>query len=148
MVLLGVEFAIAIGLLAFLLNFIPNIGSVIATLLPVPILLLGDYSATTVFLVLSLTFVVQFTIGNVVEPKVLGKSLGLHPVVVLLGLVVFGVVFGVVWGIPGMFLSTPLIAVAKISISHNENGKSIAQLLEGDLSVLGKSQDQSTSDIV
>ena len=98
--LLGVEFAIAFGLLAFLMNFIPNIGSVVATLLPIPILLLGDYSLTTVILALSLVAAVEFSVGNFIEPKVMGKSLGLHPVVVLLGLVVFGVV----WGIPGMFL--------------------------------------------
>ena len=135
---LGVEFAIVFGVMAFLLNFIPNIGSMIASVLPVPVLLIGGYSPVTIVLALALPATIQFIIGNVVEPKVFGKSLGLHPVVVILGLVVFAVL----WGIPGMFLATPLIAVAKITLDHHKYGKPIARILEGDLTVMGGNGDQ------
>ena len=134
---LGVEFAIVFGLMAFLLNFIPNVGSIIAGLLPLPVLLLGDYSPVTVILALVLPATVQFIIGNIVEPKWMGRSLGLHPVIIILGLVVFGVV----WGIPGAFLATPLLAVVKITLEHHKYGKPIAKVLEGDLSILGTNGD-------
>ena len=111
---LGVEFALVLGLMTFLLSFIPNIGSIIAAVLPIPVLLLGDYSLVTVILALSLPAVAQFIIGNIVEPKWMGKSLGLHPVVVILGLVVFSVV----WGIPGAFLATPMLAVLKTGAAY------------------------------
>ena len=81
---------------------------------------------------------VQFAIGNVVEPKVMGSSLGIHPVVVVLTLVLFGLL----WGIPGMFLATPLTAVIKIVLQQRDFTKPIAKLLEGDLRVLGSKEEQ------
>jgi AI-2 transport protein TqsA len=129
---LGVEFALAFGVAAFLLNFVPNVGSVIASLLPVPIVLLGDYTLTTTVLAIGLPAAAQFTLGNLIEPKVMGQSLGMHPVVVILTLVLFGLL----WGIPGLFLATPLSATLKIVLSKREFTRPIARLMEGDLSVL------------
>lgn len=129
---MGIEFAMVFGVLAFMLNFIPNIGSVIASLLPVPVILLGDYGVSTSIFAIVLPAVVQFTIGNIIEPKVLGKSMNLHPVVVMLTLVLFGVL----WGIPGMFLATPLTGIIKIVLSKREFTRPMAKLLEGDLSVI------------
>lgn len=131
--LLGVELALVFGVMAFLLNFIPNIGSVIAALLPLPVLLLGDYSTVTIVLAMTLPPAMQFFVGNVVEPKMFGKSLGIHPVVVMLTLVLFGLL----WGIPGMFLATPLTAVLKIMLDQHQYTKSIARILEGDLGMFG-----------
>ncbi|MCB9933648.1 MAG: AI-2E family transporter [Planctomycetes bacterium] len=139
--LLGVEFALVFGVLAFMLNFIPNIGSVIANLLPVPVVLLGDYSTVTIILAIALPAGVQFTVGNIVEPKVMGKSLGIHPVVVILTLVLFGLL----WGVPGMFLATPLTAVLKIVLQQREFTRPIAKLLEGDLRVLGSAEEQAAA---
>lgn len=135
---LGVEFALVFGVLAFMLNFIPNIGSVIANVLPIPVVLLGDYSLVVAILAIGLPAGVQFAIGNVVEPKVMGSSLGIHPVVVVLTLVLFGLL----WGIPGMFLATPLTAVIKIVLQQRDFTRPIAKLLEGDLKVLGTKQEQ------
>ena len=135
---LGVEFALVFGVMAFLLNFIPNIGSVVANVLPIPVVLLGDYSTVTIVLAIALPAAVQFTVGNVVEPKVMGKSLGIHPVVVILTLVLFGLL----WGIPGMFLATPLTAVIKIVLQQRDFTKPIALLIEGDLRVLGSRKEQ------
>lgn len=129
---LGIEFAMVFGVLAFMLNFIPNVGSTIASLLPIPVVLLGDYSIVTSLLAIALPAGTQFTIGNIVEPKVMGDSLNLHPAVVLLALVLFGVL----WGIPGMFLATPLTGIIKIVCEKREFTLPLARLLEGDLSVL------------
>ena len=138
---LGVQFALVFGVLAFMLNFIPNIGSVIANVLPVPVVLLGDYSLVVIILAIGLPAAVQFIIGNVVEPKVMGSSLGIHPVVVILTLVLFGLL----WGIPGMFLATPLTAVLKIVLQQRDFTKPIAKLLEGDLRVLGSKEEQTAA---
>ena len=75
----GIEFAAAIGLLTFLLNFIPSIGSIIAMALPVPLLLLGDHSGLTIGIVIALIVAVQGVIGNVIEPKNDGRIIGLAP---------------------------------------------------------------------
>lgn len=138
---LGVELALVFGVMAFLLNFIPNIGSVLAALLPVPVLLQNGYSPTTIVLALALPSTVQFVLGNIVEPKLFGKSLGIHPVVVMLTLVLFGLL----WGIAGMFLATPLTAVIKIMLDQHVYTKPIARILEGDLSAFGGHQAGTTT---
>jgi AI-2 transport protein TqsA len=125
---LGVEFALVFGLLAFLLNFIPNIGSFIATLLPVPVILLNpELSPLAKILAIAIPGAIQFVVGNLLSPKVMGRSLDLHPVVVLLALIFFGVL----WGIVGMFLATPLAAAIKIMLEKLELTAPMARLLGG-----------------
>jgi AI-2 transport protein TqsA len=131
--ILGVDFALMFGFLAFLLNFIPNIGSIIATLLPLPVAFLDpELSMTAKILVVAIPGTLQFVIGNLVAPKVMGLSLDLHPVVVLIALIFFGMI----WGIVGMFLATPIAAVFKIAFEKMEYTKPIAALLAGELDVL------------
>ena len=126
--LLGVDFALVFGLLAFLFNFIPNIGSVIATLLPVPVALLSpELSVTAKVLVIVIPGGIQFVIGNLVQPKVMGRSLDLHPVVVLIALIFFGMI----WGIVGMFLATPITAVLKILLERVPYTAPIAAIMAG-----------------
>ncbi len=128
--LLGVELAMVFGLLAFLLNFIPSIGSVISTLVPLPVVLLsGDLSGAEKLLAFLIPGAIQFTVGSVVEPKIMGRSLDLHPVVVLLGLIFFGMI----WGIIGMILATPIVAVTKIVLDRIEVTAPIGRLLAGKL---------------
>ena len=128
--LLGIEMALAFGFMAFLLNFIPNIGSIIATLLPLPIVLLTPgISTTTIVLAIALPAAIQGVIGNVVQPRLMSKSLDLHPVAVLLALIVWGKL----WGIVGMFLATPLTAVIKILLEKSELTAGAAVLLAGRL---------------
>ena len=99
---LGVDLALVFGLFAFLLNFIPNIGSVIATLLPLPVVMFNpEITPSTAALALTLPAAVQLTIGNFIEPKLMGTSLDLHPVSILMALVVWGTL----WGIVGMLLA-------------------------------------------
>ncbi|MCP4569709.1 MAG: AI-2E family transporter [FCB group bacterium] len=131
--ILGVEFAWIFGLLAFLLNFIPNIGSIIATILPLPVALLNpELSILSKTLVIIIPGLIQFAMGNVVQPKIMGESLDLHPVVILQ----FLIFFGMIWGIVGMFLATPIAAVVKIVLSRFEYTAPIADVLAGRLDTL------------
>lgn len=108
--LFGVDFAALFGLLAFLLNFIPNIGSLVATVLRVGFAFFQFGTFWTPFLVLVITVGIDEVLGTVVEPRVLGKGLDLSPLLVFFSLVFWGWL----WGIPGMILSVPLTAVIRI----------------------------------
>lgn len=127
--LLGLNLAIVFGILAFLLNLIPNIGSLIATLIPLPLALVQFDSFTRVILVLLIPGAIQMTIGNFIEPKILGASLELHPVTILLALIFWGMV----WGVIGLFLAAPITAVIKIILEQIEYTRSIAHLMAGRL---------------
>ena len=123
--LLGVDFPILWGLLAFLLNYVPNIGSVIAAIPPVLLAItqLGPISAVAtagVFLV------VNVVMGSVVEPKFMGRELGLSTLVVFLSLVFWGWMLGPV----GMLLSVPLTMTVKIAMEANPSTSWIAHLLD------------------
>lgn len=128
--LLGIELAIMFGLLTFLLNFLPSIGSIIAVLLPVPVVLFTkDLSPVVGMLAILLPGTVQFAIGNVIEPKLMGKSFDLHPITVLAALIFWGML----WGIIGMFLATPITAVARIILHKYETTRPLAEILSGRL---------------
>src|SRR3990172_2347840 len=108
--LFGVQFALIWGVLTFLLNFIPNIGSVIATILPLTIALIQfDKVIMVVWIALCLTSI-QMVVGNIIDPKVIGRSLNLSPIVVLFSLMFWGWL----WGLIGMFLSVPIAVMIKI----------------------------------
>lgn len=127
----GVELASMFALLTVLLNFIPNVGSIIAVALPLPILFLQFSLGWQLIVILILLATFQMVIGNVLEPKLLGDSIGLHPVVVLLSLTFWGFI----WGIPGMFLSVPISASMKIIFESFEYTKGLAALFEGRLEI-------------
>jgi AI-2 transport protein TqsA len=134
--ILGVKFGWMFGFLAFLLNFIPNIGSVVATLLPLPVALIDpQLGATSRILVLVIPGIIQFVIGNIVQPRMMGQTLDLHPVAILMSLIFFGTI----WGIIGMFLATPITAVVKILLDRFDYMRPIANLLAGRLDILEKS---------
>ena len=125
--LLNVNMAVMFGIFAFLLNFIPNIGSIIATLLPIPVALLPFEGFPHLLAVIILPGSCQFIIGNVVEPKLMGQALDLHPVTTLLALMFWGLI----WGVPGMFLAVPLTAILKSILSEIETTKPWAELMAG-----------------
>lgn len=126
--LIGVDFAWMFGFLAFLLNFIPNIGSIIATMLPIPVAILSpELSIAAKILAIVIPAVIQFVIGNIIQPKLMGQSLDLHPVAVLLSLIFFGAL----WGIIGMFLAAPITAVLRMLLEKFEYTRPIALLLAG-----------------
>ena len=123
----GVDFFIVWAVFAFLLNFIPNIGSAIAVILPALMTLVQFESFGYAILVTAILVVIQTLIGNGLEPKIFGDRLGLNPLVILLSLLLWGYI----WGIVGMFLSVPLTAVAKIILSRadSENLNFISDLM-------------------
>jgi AI-2 transport protein TqsA len=134
--ILGVSFYWMFGFLAFMLNFIPSIGSVIATILPLPVALIDpELGIVSKVLVLAIPGGIQFFIGNLLQPKLMGESLDLHPIVVLLSLIFFGTI----WGIIGMFLAVPITAVVKILLERFGYTRAIAELIAGKTDVLTKS---------
>nr|WP_321266263.1 AI-2E family transporter [uncultured Sulfurimonas sp.] len=124
LLLVGTDYAFLWAVLAFMLNFIPNIGSIIAAI-PAVILTLVQLGSVSAFVVSSIYIGVNIIIGSVLEPKIMGKGLGLSTLVVFLSLVFWGWLLGIV----GMLLSIPLTIMAKIILDANENTKWIAVLL-------------------
>jgi len=126
--ILGIKLAVVFGLLAFMLDFIPSIGPIIAVLLPLPIVVLTpDISATHAILAIALPGSVEITVGNIIEPKLMGKSLELHPITVIMAIVFWGLL----WGIVGMFLATPMTVVARTILDKHELTRPVANLLAG-----------------
>ncbi|MCG8382474.1 MAG: AI-2E family transporter [Gammaproteobacteria bacterium] len=122
--ILGVDFPLLWGLLAFLLNFVPNIGSFIAAV-PPTLLALVQLGPTYSLLTAAGYVIVNTVIGNMIEPRFMGKGLGLSTLVVFLSLVFWGWVLGPV----GMLLSVPLTMTIKIILEVRENTRWIAILL-------------------
>jgi predicted PurR-regulated permease PerM len=130
--LVGVDFAAVWALLIFLLNYIPNIGSILGVLFPALLTLL-QFDTLTPFLLITVGLgAVQFTIGNVIEPALMGKSLNLSSFMIILSLTFWGLV----WGIPGMFLSVPIMVVIAIICSHFKGLRGIAVILSADVALL------------
>lgn len=121
---LGVEYPVLWGMLAFLLNYVPNIGSIIAAVPAVLLAVVQLGPAHAAWAALGY-LVVNVIFGNVIEPKFMGRGLGLSTLVVFLSLVFWGWVLGPV----GMFLSVPLTMTAKIALDINEGTRWIAVML-------------------
>ncbi|MBH97511.1 MAG: hypothetical protein CMM56_03565 [Rhodospirillaceae bacterium] len=120
----GLDFPILWGLLAFLLNYVPSIGSLIAAI-PAVFIALIQLSLLQALMIGAGYFLINMTIGGVIEPRVMGRGLGLSTLVVFLSLVFWGWIFGPV----GMILSVPLTMTAKIALESSEKTSSIAALL-------------------
>ncbi len=137
---LGVQNALFLSALIFVLNYIPTVGSIVAALVP-PLFALVQPSvpgwipaeapqdsyvyAALVFVIVSFW---QFSIGNFVQPRMMGDSLNLSALVVLLSLAIWGVL----WGIPGMFLSAPLTVLMMILFAQSAETRWMAILLSAD----------------
>lgn len=123
--LLGIENALFMGLLAFILNYVPAIGSLIAA---IPGILLGliQFGPTMAVVTAIGYIVINVGVSNVIEPRVLGQRLGISPLVVILSLVLWGWLLGPV----GMLLSVPLTMMVKVGLeSGGEKTRPIAVLL-------------------
>ena len=122
----NVELATGWAVLTILLNFIPTVGSIIATVPPVVMAILQSPTSLTMpLLVLVLLTAVQVSIGNILTPKIMGDRLGLSPVIILLSLLLWGVI----WGIPGAILSTPIASILQIICASTHSLKPIAILM-------------------
>jgi len=127
--LFKVDLAFMFAVITILFNFIPSIGSIASVLLIIPVLLLQFGLTWQFYFILLVCGMIQFVIGNVFEPKVMGRNLDLHPVTIML----FLMFWGLIWGIPGMFLAVPITAVMKIVFSKIEATHFLANLLSGKL---------------
>lgn len=125
-VVMGVDFPLLWGVLAFALNYIPNIGSALAAFPPVLLLLVSQHGGVADAFMLAMAYlVINFTLGNLVEPRMMGRALGLSTLVAFLSLVVWGWMLGVV----GMLLSVVLTMTLKIALDSHPHTRWIAYLL-------------------
>lgn len=122
--LLGVDFAILWGLIAFMLNYVPNIGSIIAAV-PAVLLALVQLGPVPAAIAAAMYVAVNLIMGNVVEPRYMGRGLGLSTLVIFVSLVFWGWVLGPV----GMLLSVPLTMTAKIALATHPTTAWVAHLL-------------------
>jgi predicted PurR-regulated permease PerM len=125
LIAIGVDAPLFWSFLIFILNFIPTIGSLIATLFPAIFSVLQFGEFTPGILVLAIVGAVQLIMGNIVEPRLMGSSLNISPLVVFLALVMWGVI----WGIPGMLLSVPITVILIIIMSEFPGTRPLAVLL-------------------
>lgn len=121
----GIDFALFWGFLAFLLNFIPTVGSITATIPPVLLGLIQIDSSGSFALFIALLIATQFVWGNVIEPYMMGSSVALNTVTVILGLVIWGYI----WGIAGMLLSVPLIVMARVILAQIPDADLLVKLM-------------------
>jgi predicted PurR-regulated permease PerM len=140
MTILGIDFAGFWALLIFSLNFIPIIGSVIAVIMPSLLALVQpDGGGVTLFLLtLGLLTLAEQAVGSIVEPRLLGRSLNLSPLVILLTLSVWGSL----WGFAGMLLCVPMTVAVMIMLSQFEDFRPVAIMLSdnGEISPIKRKQ--------
>jgi len=127
MKLVGVDFAEFWALVIFFLNYIPNIGSILGTLFP-SLIALVQFDIYWFIVVAGSLTAAQFAIGNVLEPRLMGRSLNLSTLVIFFSLVFWGTV----WGILGMILCVPIMVIVMIVLAHFPKSRPIAILLSGD----------------
>ena len=127
LLVVGVDFAAFWGFVIFLLNYIPTIGSMLGILLPTLLAVVQFATIGPVLAVIIGGGATQFLIGNIIEPRLMGTSLNISPLVVLISLAVWGSI----WGLAGMFLSVPLTMIAMIVFSYFRPTRPIAIMLSG-----------------
>ena len=127
LLLIGVDFAFLWGFLTFLLNFIPTFGSIIATVAPVMIAFLQFESLLVPIAVLVLLIGTQFTMGNVVEPRLMGARLNLSPLAILFSIILWLWL----WGPWGMVMAVPITASMKIVFENIESLYPLSVLVSG-----------------
>ncbi|MCK5820882.1 MAG: AI-2E family transporter [Bacteroidales bacterium] len=125
LLIIGVDAPLFWAFLIFILNFIPTIGSLIATAFPAIFSMLQFGEFTPAFLVLGIVGAIQVIVGNIIEPKLMGKSLNISPLVVFLTLALWGLI----WGVTGMLLSVPITVILIIILSEFPDSRPLAVLL-------------------
>jgi AI-2 transport protein TqsA len=123
----GVRFALLWAVLTFLCNFIPYVGSVVAYCVPIGFRAVSDDLDWWFVAAAGLLLAAHVLSATVVEPMILGKAVGLSPLVILSALALWGSI----WGLPGMLMAVPLTVVVLIVLEHFEASRPVARLLEG-----------------
>jgi len=121
----GINFVVVAGILLFVLNFIPNIGSIIATLFPIVICLI-DYGFGWTLVGVTLSLIgTQVFFANIMEPKVMGERLNLTPIMVLVSLIFWALV----WGVVGMMLAVPITSVINIVLKEMDEKNLVSAII-------------------
>lgn len=121
----GLQFALFWGFMAFLLNYIPSIGSMVATVLPIFMAIIQFDNFGLILGLGILLGLSQFIIGSIIDPMVMGSRLRLNTVTVIFGLLFWGYI----WGIPGMLLSVPLMVSIRLLLERSEDLSILARLM-------------------
>ena len=120
-----IEFALFWGFLVFILNFIPSIGSIVASIPPILMCFIQYDSFNVTLLFLLIIAVLQFLMGNFVEPRILGSRLQLNTFTVIFGLIFWGFL----WGIPGMLVAVPLLVLMRIMFEQFPSTRVLARIM-------------------
>ncbi|WP_370205468.1 AI-2E family transporter [Pararhodobacter marinus] len=121
----GLDFAGPMAILTFVLNYIPSVGSIIATILLGLVALIQVPEPATALLVFVIAGMVQFVLGSVIDPMLMGRALRVSS----FGIIISLAFWGALWGIPGMFLAVPIMVAAMIVCSHIPSARPVAVLL-------------------
>jgi predicted PurR-regulated permease PerM len=121
----NLQFAAAMALLTFVLNFIPSVGSIIATLIVTLVAYIQVAEPSTAILIFVIAGMIQFLLGNVIDPMLMGRTLRLSS----FGIIISLAFWGAVWGVPGMFLAVPFMVAVMIVCSHIPAARAVAVLL-------------------
>lgn len=121
----GIELALAIGILTVILNYIPNIGSIVATGMVALVAYVETGNAQLTALVFAGCGIIQFVNGNIIDPWLMGRALRLSS----FGIIISLAFWGAVWGIPGMFLAVPIMVMMLVVCSHVPELRKLAVLL-------------------
>ena len=124
----GIDFALFWATISFLLNFIPSVGSIIASVPPILLSTIQLSSWASVLFYGACLIVMHLCIGQVLEPKLMGSRLAVKPLAILLGLIFWGFL----WGLPGMFLAAPLMALLRILASYFNFSRNFERMLADD----------------
>ncbi len=132
--LFGLDGAVLWAILIFVLNYIPTIGSLIATIFPAFFAILQFGEVAPFVYILVVVGAIQMVVGNVIEPKIMGKSLNISPLVVIISLTLWGAL----WGIAGAILSVPITVMMIIVFEEIPSLRPIAMMLteKGELNLL------------
>lgn len=139
--IVGLDFAEFWAVLIFAFNFIPNVGSLVATALPAMVALVQFETMRQFLIVAVVVTAIQLVIANLIEPGLMGRRLNMSPLVVMLALVAWSML----WGIPGAFLSVPMTAVLLIVLGNIPETRWIAILLSQDGRIRSKASASSDS---
>ena len=121
----NLDLAVAIGVITFVLNFIPNIGSIVATILIAIMAHVQLADVATTAIIFGVAGIIQFVNGNIIDPSLMGRALRLSS----FGIIISLAFWGAVWGIPGMFLSVPIMVMLMVVCSHVPALRPVAILL-------------------
>ena len=136
--IIGLEYATVWAFIIFILNYIPTIGSILACALPIAYALISGDSWHLALLTAASLIVIEVIFGNIIDPKLTGKTLNISTLAILINLVFWGMI----WGPAGMFFSVPILAGVYITTAQFESTRWIATLLSTD----GKIPDETQPD--